>query len=331
MKENEELLLICLANNYQQDHSLIKSLVTLNNYNLISNDQLNIINDNIKKDANLDKILVHLIKNPILVEYIIFFNNHYSLDKSIIISIDIIKKIRTIKKDIINSLLYPIILIIMTTIALLFVSNYIIPQLLLINPKTVDNYRFIIITLNLIPLIVLSTIGLIVIIIITLKVLLNKYFNQTLSYLLKIPIINYLFKYYITLKFSLKIKEILKSICLSKDALIVLKRQSNDKFIDYICQDLINQLNMGNHFFEVIKNNKLLLNDFKKQLYISNNSLSMATIIDNYFNFKLEILKNKIKKIISIGVPIIISVIGFLLIMMYLLIMLPILDLSSSL
>ncbi|MDR1782605.1 MAG: hypothetical protein LBR40_06415, partial [Bacilli bacterium] len=309
MKVNDEQILYYMANAYEMNNSIIDSINALKNFNIISDDKYNLIIKNIKQEASLENILLILIKNKMLINYILFFNNYHSLNKSFKISIDIITIIKNIKKEIINAMIYPFILIIFTCIALLFVSNYLVPQLVMINPEAINNYRIIIKLLNSIPIILLIIILLFFSLVLTFILLFRKDFNKTLDILLRIPLLNKLLIIYITLKFALQFKDIIKNTTISKNAFEILSKQSNDLFIQYLTNYLQTNLNNGNSFNSIIKQTPLLLEEFKQQIYLCTNSSSMAITIENYFNFKVNIIKNKIKRIISIAVPIIISII----------------------
>lgn len=330
MKVNDEQLLHYLANAYEMNNSLLESIKSLRNFELISNDKYHKLINIICLKASLTDVLTTLIKNKSLINYIIFFNHYYSLNQSITISLRILNITKKIKKDIINACIYPTLLIIMTTIALLFVSTYLLPQLIMINPNAGAKYKLIIRLLDTVPLIVLLVLAIIITAVLSFIFLFKKNFTKTLNLLLKIPLLNKLFITYITLKFALEFKEIIKNTKISKEAFEILAKQSRDLFIKYLTSYIQKKLFVGNSFNTIVKETPLLLNEFKQQLYLCRNSQHMALIIENYFNFKIDLINNSIKRIIAIGIPLIISTIGVLLILMYLLIMLPILDLSAS-
>ena len=147
---------------------------------------------------------------------------------------------------------------------------------------------------------------------------------------IKYPLLNTLFKTYLSLLMSIYLKEICKNAPLSQKTITLLKDQSNNKYINYFSNIMIKELENAINIIDIIKNMKYFNDDFKHTIYISCNSDDMALLLDNYFQMKKNIIKNKIKLSLAMFIPIIISFVGIILILMYLLIMMPILDMGSS-
>ncbi|MEG0364850.1 MAG: hypothetical protein RR577_04405, partial [Erysipelotrichales bacterium] len=101
------------------------------------------------------QILLILEIDKSLIQYTLFYNNYYSLAISLKMSSSIVSEIKSFKSEIISSLIYPTILIILSFIALLFVSNFIIPQLVILNPNSMQNFNLIITILNILPIFIL--------------------------------------------------------------------------------------------------------------------------------------------------------------------------------
>jgi len=331
MKANDELILKVIANNYGKSESLNQIVITLLKFNLINEKTHQLINKKLMRDSSIFTILNCLIKDKVLIEYIRFYHNYYSFSIAITNALQITREKEQIKKEIISSLVYPIILIIMTSFVLLFISQYIVPQLVMLNPNTTNEYSAIIFFLKYIPLLITSIIVLTIIFCIIFLKSIKKDFYKYLKFYLKIPIVSFLIKYYSTLILSLYLKEIIKNVPLSSDSIYTLKKQSNNIFIQYICNTFINNLNKGQHIFEIVNNTSLLQNDLKQTLCLANNSKQMSNLLEEYFELKIDILKKRIKIFLAIFIPIVVSFIGVLLILMYLLIMLPVLSMSTTL
>ncbi|MDH6603078.1 competence protein ComGB [Bacilli bacterium PM5-9] len=331
MKVNEDIVLKLVASTYRQGYSLNKILDTLLQFNLIDKKMNYDIKEKLKQNLSLIELLNNLIKNKVIIEYIIFYHNYYSLSDAIEKSIAISKEKQQIKKEIVSSLVYPVILIVMTSFALLFISQYIVPQLIMLNPSAVNDYNYIIFFLKFVPLYIsIFIILLIVIYFISIK-LIKSNFIKYISIFIKIPFVSFAIKYYSTFMFALYLKEIIKNVPLSSDSIFTLKKQTNNIFVKFLCETIIIRLKKGDHVFMVINSSNLLQNDLKQTLLLANNSKEMSLLLDDYFELKIDILKKKIKVFLAVFVPIIVSFIGVLLILMYLLIMLPVLNMSATL
>ena len=331
MKANEELILKVIANSYKNSNSFQEIVALLLNFELIDEKRQTSLIDKLKEDTSLKTLLIDLIQNKSLIEYIDFYHNYYLLSDAINKALAIIREKEQIKKELVSSLVYPAILIIMTGFALLFISQYIVPQLVMLNPQTISEYSLIISILRYGPLLCFCLIISTICLFIGGLYLLKRNFTKYLTIFLKIPLLNKLIRYYTTITFTLYLKEIIKNVPLTSDSIYTLKKQTNNDFIQYVCCDIIEQLEQGYHIFKVIKENKLLQNNLKQTLYLANNSKQMSMILDDYYQLKIDLLKKKIKVFLAIFIPVIVSLIGVLLIMMYLLIMLPVLNMSASL
>lgn len=330
MKQNDEIVLIAFSNIYKIDDSLVNTCNTLYKFKLIDKSKYNKLLEIIKTSISIEDIFNVLIKNKRIVNYIIFFNNYHSLNQSVIMALDIYKNTNKVKKELVSALLYPSILIMMTSFALLFISNYIVPQLMLLNPKAINSYQFVILLLKYIPISILLVIAIVILFILILIILLNNDFNKYINRLIKFKITAYFLKLYVSIKFVIYLKEILKSIPLSLDSFKVLYEQCNDRFIKYLANDIISLLYQGISINDIFKDNNMILDDLKYYLLLSDSSSDMSNLMNEYYNIKRELIKQRIKVFLAVFIPIIISGIGLLLILMYLLIMMPILDMTST-
>lgn len=330
MKANKEIIKKTLASCFSQNDSIADALQQLLIYELILEKQYEELLDIIKESGDIKAVFLYLKFSKSFVEYTIFFNNYYSLSVSIDKAISLINEKESIKKEIIASLVYPAILIIMTSIALLFISSYIVPQLLLLSPDSNKEYFFIILILKYIPKIIFIVIIILISAISLIFYAIKHKFSFFMKKIFKLPLINRISKLVISLNFSLYLKEVIKDVPLNNDSIVILKNQSSDIFIEYICDVILVKLSDGTHLFEIIKEINMLNDDLKQTMYLAINSKKMSVLLNNYYEMKTNILKKKIKTFLTILIPIIVSFVGIILILMYLLIMMPILNMGAE-
>ncbi|MEG0686921.1 MAG: hypothetical protein RR425_06510, partial [Erysipelotrichales bacterium] len=125
MKVNDSLLVLSLSNALQSTSSLTKSIELIYHLNLINEEKYHKILSSLKEEYSIMQILLILEIDKSLIQYTLFYNNYYSLAISLKMSSSIVSEIKSFKSEIISSLIYPTILIILSFIALLFVSNFI--------------------------------------------------------------------------------------------------------------------------------------------------------------------------------------------------------------
>lgn len=330
MRVNKDLLVQTFASCYAQSNSISQTLETLFNYELLSKEQFYKLLEISKESLDIKSIFNYLGIDKTLIEYIMFYNNYYTIEVSIEHAFNIVNEIKSIKKEIISSLLYPTVLIVLTSIALYFISTYIIPQILLLNPESKQEYFFIFLFLRYLPII--ST-GIIIFSIIctTLSILLlKKNYSKYIVKLAKIPIIGSVLTTIFSLVFTMHLKETIKNNSLSEETFNLLQKQTKNKTVKVICKNVRNELEEGVHVFNAINKQLLLRKDLKQTIMISSNSKNLYDLLDNYYQLNINQLKQRIKGFLAIFIPVVVSFIGIILILMYLLIMLPILNMSTS-
>lgn len=331
MKANRIIMLRVLGSTFNHNNSIIESFEYLYRFKLINQKEFKDLNNIFKESASLFKILNYLKINRNIIEFIIFFNNYYSLDESINISLLICEERKNLKKDLISSLIYPVILILLSTLAIYFISNSIVPQLFVLSSEQNISYIIIVNLLKFIPLLFFVVTLLLIIFLITMLILLKKDFNKYIKVLIRIKIIKSVIKFITSITFALYFKEVLNNIHLSKKSIEIIKSQTSNLLIQYITSEFIAELDSGVHIFDLISKSLYLSDDLKQTLLIAKDSLSMSHLLNNYYDLKMSILKRKLKLFVSIFVPVVISIVGVILVLMYLLIMLPIINMSTSL
>lgn len=329
MKVNNLLKLFASA--YQSNKSVIESIEILKSYDLITDVECEKIIKEYQTEFDILKILESFKTSKEVINLIVFYHNYYSLSEAIHLSIDVIENNKKFKKEITSSLIYPSLLIVFTGIALIFITNFILPQILLLNPDTLVNYQVMIMFIQLIPIILFGAIIVGIILFIIFNYLLRKDFFYYSKFLFKIPFIAKLLQHYFSMSLSFYLREVVKDAKLDIVAITHLLKQINNHHLKKLIKAIMDELEKGSDLFLIIKESNYFSKDFKQTIYLANNSNSLYQLINDYYNFKITSIQLRIKSILAIIVPSIIGLVGVFLILLYLLIMLPILDNATSL
>lgn len=329
MKVNNILKLFASA--YQNNKSVIESIELLQSYDLLSEEQTIKIIKDYQEDFDIIKILESFKTSKEVSNLISFYHNYYQLSEAINLSLEVVESNKKFKKEITSSLVYPILLIIFTGIALIFITSFILPQILLLNPNTLVNYQVMIMFIQLIPFTLFSLIILTILFYIIFNYLLKKDFFLYSKFLFKLPLIPKILQQYFSILLAFYLREVVKDAKLDIISLQHLENQVNNKHLKCLIQAIMIELEKGSDIFSIFKVSNYFSKDFKQTIYLANNSTSLYQLINDYYQFKITSVQLKIKSILVILIPSIIGLVGVFLILLYLLIMLPILDNATSL
>ncbi|MGL4382677.1 MAG: type II secretion system F family protein, partial [Bacilli bacterium] len=322
------LIIKILISFLEQAIPIQESLKQLCVYGLINKKIYEEMINTLQTTYQLKPCLDNLKIKSTYINYFTFYSYYYDSAKSLKYSLDIITRIEKIRKDFISTLIYPTILIFFTMIALFFMSNFIVPTLIMISPDALKDYDIILSILSKLPIVMIMIITFIISFMIISIIMIKLKPNIIFKYWFKIPIITRIMRLYTSLTLSLYLKEVIKKTSLSKEALILLQQQNTNIFVNCLLEQWIKQLQQGHHLFDVIKSNNMLNNDLKQTILMAHNSKQLNNILNDYFDTKIIIVTKTIKTTLAIILPIIISMVGILLILMYILIMMPIINLD---
>lgn len=328
MKLNKYNLLKIFALTYQQTNCVIETINSLFLFNQIDENKKEKLISIYEKTFSIQAIFKELMIDKKVIRYFTFYNNYWSVSDSIQLSIDTVLEQTLFKKEIISAIIYPIILIVLTNLALLFIANFILPQLLLLNQE--NNYSYLVSIIKMIPL-MSFLVSFILFSSILLLIYLIKYRLKSFFKLLNNSLVNKIISPILSFIFAFYLKEAIKNNALDKDVILNLQNHVENKIISKICYEILLKLQAGQSLIEVINEIKYLSNDFKQTIILAKDSANLYQLINDYYHLKSEIYKSRIKHYLSIIIPIIVSFIGIMIVFMYLMIMLPILETSTQL
>lgn len=328
MKVNKNQVLLIFAKLYEKNQSFILCIDYLYKMQLIKQDQYTLLMQSLKTNPNYQIILKIFNIKKTLAQKIIFLSKYHSIDQAIMISLNQINQINKVKKELLSSLIYPLILIVSTFLTMYFITSSILPKISMINQNAFNDYQGLIFTLKFIPLFMLICIFTIFICIL-ISLYLYKYQKQGLFNLLKsIPLINNIFKKYCTLSFAITTKEILVFNNFDKDLIEQSLNYYSKQLFYFELKKIYAKLNRGYNLEKVIEQSILFEQEFKNLIYISSDSIAFEQLLDQFIEIKIMTYQSIFKKTLSVLVPVIILFCAIIIISLYVLIMLPTLEIE---
>ncbi|WP_423364649.1 hypothetical protein [Mycoplasma sp. P36-A1] len=324
VSKNQKLRL--LASLYENDPNIIECLIILKSLEIIDDKLLNKIKLELEIESNFKVVLLAFKIDEKLISKIIFLSKYHTLDNAIVIALDYEEYMKKIKKEIVSSLIYPLILIISTLITIQFIIQGILPKISIINPKAFEEYSFLINVIETIPIISLAII--ITCIVVVINYIFLKYKNPNLllkiikSNMFTLKIQASLFTYNI----ATMLNEMLVHDDLSENVLYQCKEYNSNVLSKIIINNILLDLEKGLELNVIIKDCIFITNDYKNIMYMSNDSDKLNSLSKQFIQFKTEKYQQNLKRSISIFVPLIILLCSVIVILLYILIMIPALN-----
>jgi general secretion pathway protein F len=172
----------------------------------------------------------------------------------------------------------------------------------------------------------------IVIIFFGLKYYYYKYTKNIDKFLIiNIPVLSSIYKDFLLYRFFLALNMLIQSNYQFQTALISVKSLTNNSFILYKIEQIINDIKNGINISDAFNNTKLFDNITIRLLYTAQKTNNMAIILDNITQVYKQNIDRRISHLSSAIGPIFIMLISILILWLIFALMLPIWDLSSVL
>jgi len=328
MKVNKQQQLQVLASLYRKNQSIVKAVEYLHKFCMIDTNQYECINTSLETSGDIGIIFDTLKIKTSLKNKILFLFRFYDLQEAISLALDYENNVKSLKKEITSSLMYPFILIVSTLLTMSYIINNLLPKLFIINGDVLVKYQSLIQVLKSIPLI-LSSLCILLLLACFIGLILNKY-DKALFFkvLTSNKVTQLLLRKYYTLNFVIILKELLIYDAFSMNLLNQMEEYFSQSILVYIVSDMKIKFEQGLAFEDIINENDYLERDLKNILLVSADSLVLKDLLDEYLYLKIELYKVRVKYLLSIVVPIIILLCAIIIITLYMLIMLPTLEMN---
>lgn len=266
----------------------------------------------------------------------LYFFERYDLPEGFIHSGQFLEKRETFKSKLQKILQYPLFLVWLTSFMVYLLFRYLIPQF----SKLYDSIgstlpkasQLIILTVKTLPyFFIIGGILIVIFIILRYIKLRNKSPRTKLLYLLRFPVIRTFTKLFVTHRFSLNLSSLLHSGVSINEAIQIFEQQTYSPFLKQEANEIKYRLVSGEALEEIMNERE----PYQKELaaiikhgQISGNLADELMIYAEMLFLKIE---EHVMKTLNIIQPIIFTIVGFIILLMFLAVMLPMLQFIQSL
>lgn len=329
----QTLLLEKLAQLLEQDYSILDALQVLK-WHHNWNQTIDRLTEGLKKGVKFDQILTELQFDQQIISFIYFALQHGNLIDAIKRSVLLIKQQIQLLSKFKQAIRYPIVLLTSFFIVLFFIDLYVYPAFLQLYTTHSEPSLFLFFSMQSVSLIfsllyfaLITTfvVGLFIIFIkhkvnIRHKVNVINFFRLTAKFARK----------YSSLTFAIHLSSLLEANLSFKSCLTLISQHNDDSFLSYYCSQLLDDLNQGESLPQAIRNR----NYFEQNLIFifdnKANHLMMKRDLETYATLSLEQTQAMILKLIKFIQPTILLIIGISVVLIYLSILLPMLQLIQT-
>lgn len=306
---------------------------------MIQNNASEEIIESVKKDLSEGKKLSNIFKQlnyPMTIISKVEFSENYGKIESMLEEVEkylILKKQQ--KEKIIKTLRYPIFLIITLMMIIILFNIMVIPQFQSIynstNLKMSIEVKVLIKTLYYIPKLLTLIVLLIILFILYFSYLYKNNQKRFLREISKIPIINSYFEKYFSYQYSLEISLFLMSGFSIKTTLSEIIKKNYNKFFTEFSRKIEKSLEEGTQLEESIQGINNLDNKMSRFVKHGLKNSMLEKELKLYSDITLDTLLRQIEKSLKKIQPILFLLLAMIIIGLYLVILLPIFNMTSSL
>lgn len=300
----------------------------------------------LKKEANefsmylnegnsIDEAILLMNLPKLFKEYFSFFKNNFSIDNALEKSLNVCKKRNEIKDSILKKLAYPMMLLVFIFVFSIFVVLYLLPEveMLFIDFNIEKNFFISLLfsLLHILPVFLILTSILLVVVIIYVKVSISNQQFHRIDFLLKYTkfIKNIICKYY-SLKFAIYYNELLLNNYDATTIIEILYEKIGDSDIKMIVYELYNLILEGKGLDMAIYDFPYFSKDFKMFILLLNNMHGEKSL-NEYIKLSFIQIDRSISGFIKTIVPLIYIFVAGFVIIIYISIIIPMMNVISTL
>ena len=324
---NDDLQLLENIANFLKQGYLIKDVLNLCLI-IHQTEKIKLIEQNLVAGKAFDEVIIEIDFDNTFIEYFKFFRFKNNISTAIEHSLKICRKKEQIFTQLKKELTYPVLLIIFLMFFSLFIVYGLLPSIMQlfvefnISPSIIT--RIIFKLFEIIPIIVIF-------IILSIYAIKRKYFKLIDLLIEKIVLIRRLIQKYYSLKFALYYNELLINGYDSTDIIVMLYEQIDDSDIKMIIYEIYRQVLEGEALEDIINDfeyfEPLFIAYFK--LLIHDNQKDKS--LDNYLRVSIDTLHMQVTRLIKLFVPIIYCFVAGFVILVYVAIVIPMMNVVSNL
>ena len=242
---------------------------------------------------------------------------------------------RKLKQQFIKTIQYPLILIVIFITLIITVNHTVLPQFKnMYSSMGVTLSKELIILTNILytlPQIIIYTLFLLIFLTFYYFLIFKKSnIKNQLSTIKKIPIINQLYRLFITYRVSAELSFFLSNGVMMKNVISILEGQNNDQTLSYIAACINQELIKGEPLPDAVSKLQLFEKSMIQFMQHGEKNSKLDRELEYYSEYVFKKFELKIFKLIKSIQPIIFIVLGLLIVAMYLVIILPMLQMMEG-
>ena len=328
---NDDLQLLENIANFLKQGYLIKDVLNLCLI-IHQTEKIKLIEQNLVAGKAFDEVIIEIDFDNTFIEYFKFFRFKNNISTAIEHSLKICRKKEQIFTQLKKELTYPVLLIIFLMFFSLFIVYGLLPSIMQLFVEFNISPRIIFKLFEIIPIIVIFIIlSFTVFFTISIYAIKRKYFKLIDLLIEKIVLIRRLIQKYYSLKFALYYNELLINGYDSTDIIVMLYEQIDDSDIKMIIYEIYRQVLEGEALEDIINDfeyfEPLFIAYFK--LLIHDNQKDKS--LDNYLRVSIDTLHMQVTRLIKLFVPIIYCFVAGFVILVYVAIVIPMMNVVSNL
>lgn len=266
----------------------------------------------------------------------LYFFEHYDLAEGLIESGQLLETRESFKYKLQKILQYPIFLLWLTGFMIFMLFRYLLPQFTnlyhSIGSELPPTSKIIISSIKTLPTlfaaVIITTLSLFIVIVLIYR---NKSPQTKLVALLRIPFVHTLTKLLITQKFSINLSSLLRAGVSINEAIHIFQRQTYSPFFQLEANDIKEHLLSGTSLDEVMLNRQLYRSELAAIIKHGQMNGQLADELTIYAELLFQRTEDYLIKTMNIIQPIIFSIVGLIVLLMFLSVMLPMLQFIQSL
>jgi competence protein ComGB len=315
-----------LSRSLSNGYSMLSALETLkwdkNLYYLADE-----VSKHLKNGHSLDFALDKMHFHPIITNYLYFAKDYGNLEESIEKCLVLYERRLENTKKFTRAIRYPIILIILFSIAFFFIQHQVLPNLLNLFQQNEQDASIVQLAINISSISYYSVITLILVALVTrwiwhymkIKIPIEK---QIHIYRL-LPIYRSYVRLNTSFLFSTHVESLLKTGLSIKDVIAVLSTQQKLPIIMHYAKHITKGLNQGIPLGHIMGQLNFISPQLASIFQKNSNSDSLEKDLATYSSFLTDELNERIVKVITYVQPIFFILLGLIIILIYLSLMLP--------
>ena len=328
--------LIKLAGLLQNGFTMRQALTFLTEqYDVIKQSDRKILLELIDEGTSLSAVLKYLGFSKSIIMQVSFAEIHGEIIMNLQQSGEYLNTRRRTVQQLVKTLQYPLVLVCIFIIMLVLLNYTVIPQFNeLYSTMQADKTLLVSIltlTLNYLPYAALAALLAVFLFALMVLTIVNiKNTELAAKLLLKIPVVKTYFKYYVTYRFSREFGYFLNNGLEVKEIILLFKTQTINRYLSLLAQTIEQQLLYGISLGAAIEELDML--DRRLAVFVNhgeyNSNVGQELII--YSEYSLENIIIKIESLTKKIQPLIFLILGLLIVCLYLVIVLPIFNMMSS-